>query len=180
MDKSILTECYGDTILIEKLIPTLVGYNKQHGCAAVANKVKEHNGFRLGIIDNDKRRIKYLDEFEEIDSIKNSLILMKHKDSKIHHYFILICPALEKWILEICEASAINLEDFEIGHSLEGLKKVTKSAISKYDTKLHSLFRQIKKLENSNLSVNTLIRWVTLLKEKNYIVTVEELKGTTD
>jgi len=175
IDKSILTECYADTILLEVLVPTRSGYNKQNGCNAVAKAVKSHDGFRLGISDKDKKVVKYLEEFEEIDRIEGSLILLRHKNAEVHHYFILIIPALETWVINICKEEDISLKDYGIGNTLKDLKRITKSAISKNDVNLNNLFKSIKSKEG-NKSINKLKGWVTLLKEKQYTVSTDDLK----
>jgi len=50
--------------------------------------MKGINGFALGIIDNDKKRIKYLENFNSVDQVEGDLILWRHKDLNIHHWFI--------------------------------------------------------------------------------------------
>lgn len=70
MEKSIMPECFADTLLIETLVPPRTGYNHQMGCFKVEKEMrfgKLRDKFAVGIIDNDKHQVKYLEEFEQID-----------------------------------------------------------------------------------------------------------------
>jgi hypothetical protein len=179
MDKSIMPECYADTLLIETLVPTTIGYNHQTGCFKVEREMKLgklKDRFAVGIIDNDKVEIKYLREFEVIDKVEGALVLWRHKDKAKHHFIIQICPALEKWILEVCTAEGIILTEFGLANDLENLKEFSKSRSSIKEEKLIALFKEINK-KTENVSVRKLKSWVTLLKERNYQVDVNALKN---
>ena len=76
MDKSIIPECFADTLLIETLVPTKQGYNHQHNCFKVEATMKVLNRFAVGIIDKDKKQVKYLNEFELKDEVKSRIIKM--------------------------------------------------------------------------------------------------------
>lgn len=174
-----MPECYADTLLIETLVPTKSGYNHQHSCFQVEREMrfgKLKDQFAVGIIDKDKEAIKYLNEFEEIGKVTGSLILWKHKKDEKHHYIIQICPALEKWILEICEAEAIDIAEFGLSSDLKELTQKTKSRSSMENQQLKDLFRNIS-LKDGNLSVQKLKGWVKYLKEKNYKADIKALQN---
>ena len=175
MDKSIIPECFADTLLIAMLVPTKNGYNHQHSCFKVEATMKRINKFAVGIIDKDKRQIKYLDQFEIIDEVKGkgALILWRHKNLEVNHFIIQICPALEQWLKEVCEDENIDLTDFG-QNILDGIKYYTKSASKLNTPKLQRMFTEINK-RTENKSVKKLKNWVTLLKEKNYKVDINEL-----
>lgn len=167
-----MPECYADTLLIECLLPTKTGYNHKNSCFKVEAEMKNgklKDRFAVGIIDNDKKQIKYLVEFEEIGKVENSLILWKHNEK--HHYIIQLCPALEKWVLNVCGKAAI---EHKLG--FEQLRMRTKSASSFEDTALKDLFLQLTK-RNDLLEIRKLGGWLKLLKEKNYEVDINELKN---
>ena len=174
-----MPECFADTLLIETMAPTKVGYNHKFGCFKVeaemrSGKLKDR--FALGIIDNDKNQIKYLAEFVEIDKVEGSLILWRHSKNEKHHYLIQICPALEKWILNLCEAEGINIVEFGLKNDLEGLKEFSKSRRSLNEKSLIELFREIsQKVENIN--VRKLKFWITYLKDKNYKADIKALQN---
>ena len=168
-----MPECYADTLLIQTLVPTLRGYNHKHSCFKVESSMKESDKFAVGIIDNDKKQIKYLSQFNIIDLYKDDLILWKHKVK--HHYIIQICPALEKWILKVCEMEGIDLVDFELENDLDGLKRITKSLSSMYNKRLEGLFKEIRNTQNE--SVGKLKGWIDLLKVENYRIDINDLKN---
>ena len=175
MDKSIIPECFADTLLIEMLVPTKTRYNHQHSCFKVEATMKTINKFAVGIIDRDKRQIKYLDEFQIIDEVKGkaALILWRHKKLEVNHFIVQICPALEQWLIEICVKESIDLCDFD-ENVLEGIKYHSKSSSRTDNPKLKKLFSEVIK-RNESLSVKKLRNWITLLKEKNYKVDINEL-----
>ena len=148
-------------------------YNHQHRCFKVEATMKTLNSFAVGIIDKDKKQIKYLDRFEMIDKVEGDSILWRHSDKDIHHWIIQICPALEKWLLKICEAEDIDISDFG-EDTLNAIKYYIKSASSMNDPRLRSLFDEISKC-NENLSVRKLKGWIKLLKERNYKVDINQL-----
>ncbi len=175
MDKSIIPECFADTLLIETLVPTKHGYNHQHNCFKVEATMKAINGFAVGIIDRDKKQIKYLNKFEIIDEVAGNLILWRHWDKQIHHWIIQICPALEKLLLKICETEHIDTGNFG-DDALEGIKYFTKSTSRLNNPTLQDLFNEINR-KNENVIVRKLVGWVKILKEKNYQVDINELKN---
>src|SRR5690606_27520793 len=144
MDKSIMPECYADTLLIEALTPSRNGYNHKMGCFQVEREMKLgvlRDRFAVGIIDNDRNQIGYLVEFDKIDEIEDSLILWKHKVKS--HFIIQICPALEAWILKVVGVGNIDMNELGLSDELTDLKKYTKSRSSLKDDKLKQLFRLI-------------------------------------
>src|SRR5260221_11453482 len=175
MDKSIIPECYADTLLIETLVPTKTGYNHQHNCFKVEAVMKGLNSFAVGILDKDKRQVKYLEEFEKIDEVIGDLILWRHIQKQTHHWIIQSCPALEKWLLKVSEAENIDLTGF--GENVfEGVKYLTKSTSRLSDKRLQALFNEINK-RDGNINVRKLKNWIKILKEKNYQADINELKN---
>jgi len=170
-----MPECYTDTLMIETLVPPAIRYNHKHSCSQVENEMlrgKLKDKFAVGIIDKDKKSIKYLNEFEEKDRVDGSLILWRHKSKEKHHFIIQIVPALEKWILNICETEDVDMTSLPI--DLDELKKYTKSQSSLENQTLKKLFSKICE-KNNNVSVRKLKGWIKLLKEKNYQVDINEL-----
>lgn len=177
MDNHIVPECYIDTMLVQALVPPEKNsrYNHQHGCFAVSNEMELYSlkdKFALGIIDNDKKKAKYLSKFIEIDTIEDALKLYKHRE--FHQYYIEVNPAMETWILKVCEQEQINIvADFDLPSDLRELMRVTKAQTSIKDKRFVDLFLKFKM--SSNPSVLKLKIWITLLKEKNYSVDINEL-----
>jgi len=174
-----MPECYADTLLIEMLVPPKVGYNHKFGCFKVEAEMKLgklKDRFALGIIDNDKNQIKYLAEFVEVDKVEGSLILWRHGNKERHHYLIQICPALEKWILNVCEAEGINIVELGLKNDLEGLKEFSKSRRSLNEKSLIELFNKICQ-KDENVNVRKLKFWITHLKDKNYKADIKALQN---
>lgn len=164
-DYAIIPECYGDTLLVETLLPPDNGYNHQKGCNQVARVMtgRFKDRFAVGIIDKDKRAVKYLEEFEMIDEVKDSLFLFKHR--RRSHFFIQIQPGLEAWILKICNEEKIELD--ALGNTVDEITEYTKVNMRKKnpDIELKKLFTEIGR-KKENQKVKKLIGWLTLLKEK--------------
>jgi hypothetical protein len=174
MDKSIMPECYADTLLIETLVPSNDGYNHKHNCFKVESAMKNSEKFAVGIIDKDKKQIRYLSSFEILDKVDGSLILWKH--SVKPQYIIQICPALEKWVLRICDNEGINIAKYGFANDVREFAKYTKSGTSTIDNKLIGLFRELSSKDNCR-DIRKLKGWIRLLKEKNYQVDINELKN---
>lgn len=171
---SIIPECYVDTILIETLVPPKdgKGYNHQKGCPLVAKTMmgKFADRFALGIMDKDKKTVKYLENFcLAIES--GSLFLYKHKTRP--HYIILIDPACERFILRAADELGISLSQFDLPETLDGLKSITKPQSSKDNRQLKEAF---KALTGASEWV-TLQRWVKYLRDHTFQSNIEELKN---
>jgi len=186
MYNHIVPECYVDTMLVHSFLKIEKNKkcNHKHGCFNVERELRSgglKDNFGVGIIDNDKVEVKYLDEFFILDTIcyqsgeSESLVLWKHNNSKLHHYFIQICPAIEKWILQVCHESLIDLNDFGLPADLEGIKKITKSQRSSYDDRFVQLFNVMRQSEH--LSIRKLQNWLNILVKDNYNVDINELKN---
>ncbi len=136
--------------------------------------------FGVGIIDNDKRKVDYVEECMEVTTVNFenkdkgvALILLKHKAK--HHYFIKICPVIEDWVMNICKESGLALAQFELPNELEALMKISKSQSSMFDVRFLKLFKAIK--NSGHPVVQKLEVYLKILKEKNYQVDINELKN---
>lgn len=185
MENHIVPECYIDTMLICSILQ--IGKNKRlnhkHGCFNVGRELEKgslKNVFGVGLIDNDKRKVGYLEDFFEIEKVSfiddvggNAIVLLKHKVK--HHYFIQICPAIENWIIQICKESNIVFADFRLPDSLDEIKKITKAQSSMFDERFIKLFKAMR--QSGHIAIKTLEKWLKLLFEKNYKVDINELKN---
>ncbi len=174
VDLSIISECFVDTNLIETINPPVRGYNHQKGCGNVAktmqNKFKD--SFAVGIIDKDKKEIKYLDEFQLKINCDN-LFLFQHPNKP--HYIIQINPAIESFILDNTHQAKLRLEDFGLPSYIDELKKITKKKTSKKDSRFSKLFSELKNKKASQIV--TLSNWISYLKENTYNSDIDELKN---
>lgn len=143
IDNLVLPECYIDTNLIETLVPPQRMYNHQKGCPAVAKKMKEKfsDDFALGIMDNDKRHVSYLQEFLLI-AADHAIELYKHNSRA--HYILLISPAVEQFVLDAASELGIDLSRYNVPCTLEDMKKETKQVDAKSCKKYTLLFKALK------------------------------------
>lgn len=173
MDQAFIPECYVDTNLVETLVPPDTQYNHQKGCGTVARVMKERfsDRFAVGIVDKDKHRIDYLNEFDEM-SQRGSLILHKHKTK--HHYIIQICPAIERFILLNAKLYELEMEDFDLPSDFEKLKDIAKTVRSKNDLRFKRLFKAL--FERGSSDIQRLSTWIKYLREANYHAEINHLK----
>lgn len=165
MDLHILPECYVDTNLVETI--TKSRYNHKHGCNSVVKAMQEANhlkdGFAVGIVDEDKKILKYTQEFEVVVD-KVQLKLLKHP--KKNHYLIYVVPAIEKWIIQNADEVNVHLSTYNLPHDYSELQNHTKVKTSSKDENFKDLFRALKR-QNAT-GVLLLSKWITYLKEHPY------------
>jgi len=163
---NIIPECYVDTKVAEIVGQASKKYNHQHGCGDVANRlIKSKDNICIGIIDEDKNkgpRAKYFSEFVSIKE-ENSLILKKHKGRK--QYLILICPEIERWLMN--DAIAVQIDPTDEKYKLPPVLKGFTSLCKTQDIDSNEgFYRFIKALINKNApSIITLKKWIELFKK---------------
>ena len=142
----IMPECFIDTTLVGSLLDANV--NHKHSCTEVAKEMergKYKDAFAVGIIDNDKRKISYIESFEEIGRTDN-LTFLKHKEK--HHYVIKVGKdgkAMETFIKANVEAIGMKMEDFDLPSDISELIGQTKDSIStQKDTRILLLCKKIR------------------------------------
>ena len=131
----IMPECYIDSTFVSSLLDANV--NHKHSCNEVAREMergKYKDAFAVGIIDNDKRKLSYIEGFEVIGRTDN-MTFLKHNDK--HHYIIKIGQAhkaMETFIKANVEAIGMKMEDFDLPSDLAELVEKTKDSMYIYDT----------------------------------------------
>lgn len=170
-----IPECYVDSCLIEVLIIADKNHvNHQKGNGTVVREMKKsfNNSFCVGIIDEDRKDLDYLNEF---DLVKGTEFLKLWKHRQKHQYMVQLRPVVEKWILNICAKGNIDLTQFSLPTELKPLQKISKSVSSKTDVRFVNLFKMIVKT-NSDAAIQ-LKNWLLYLKEKNYNADINELRN---
>lgn len=165
----VIPECYIDTNLVETLVCTS-GCNHQKGCNQVAKIMQEKftDRFAVGIIDADKRRPGYLNEFREMAASEH-LKLYRHHTRP--HFIILIHPAADGFILSCAKAAEIDVEDYDLSPILKNFTVQTKNVMSNKDIRFKRLFKSMKDVGEMRLLESVL----TYLVSKTYNVIDEEL-----
>jgi hypothetical protein len=173
MDLAVIPECYVDTNLIETLVPPVgKGYNHKSGCGGVTKVMQEKfsDRFAVGIIDRDKKQVKYLNEFIlEINA--GSLMLHKHKTK--HHYIIQINPAVEAFIIQSANSVGILITDFDLPADRNLLQKISKTLQGKKDPRFRNLFEAIYRA--GAVDFLKLAKWVKYLRDNNYHADVNDI-----
>jgi len=173
VDYAIIPECYVDTNLVETITGSFNRFNHQKSCNEVSKAMQSPkliDAFALGIIDKDKKAIRYLEGFESVGNLED-LFLFKHPQK--HHYIIQIFPAIEKFILKSAKEIGIDLGDFGLPNEFEELKRITKRNTSRNNPALRKLFIEMKHKNSSQII--TLAKWISYLKTNTYNSNIAEL-----
>ncbi len=165
----IIPECFVDTTLVSALLGG-IGVNHQKSCNNVVAKMrgKFGDGFAVGIIDNDKRRPGYLDEFTCVAS-STHIQLLKHPQK--NHYIIVLSPACEGFVLSVVQQAGLSMEDYNLPGELDNLKKITKSIVSSKDARLVGLFKDLRLCGECAILKNVLV----YLLENRYKATEKDM-----
>jgi len=170
----IMPECFNDTTLVGSLLEAKVSH--KHSCNEVAKEMekgKYKDAFAVGIIDNDKRKISYIEGFEEIGKTDN-LTFLKHKSK--HQYVIKVGKnhkAMETFVKANVEAIGMKMEDFDLPSDLAELIEQTKDNIS---TQKDPRILKLCKTMRQSPEVAKLQDVLSYLAVNKYEVDIEELK----
>lgn len=166
----IIPECYVDTNLVETLACP-GGCNHQKGCNQVAKVMQEKfaNRFAIGIIDADKRRPGYLNEFQELASSEH-LKLFRHPIRQ--HFIILVHPAVDGFILSCAEAGQVDLAEYNLSPVLKEFTAQAKNVMSNKDTRFKRLFKAMKDVGEMKLleSILTYLVSTTYNADNNKLI----------
>ena len=170
----IMPECFIDTTLVGSLLDANVSH--KHSCNEVAREMekgKYKDAFAVGIIDNDKRKLSYIEGFEEIGKTDN-LTFLKHKDK--HQYVIKVGKehkAMETFIKDNVESIGMKMEDFGLPTDLDKLIEQTKDNVStQKDPRILKLCKALRR----SPEVAKLQDVLAYLAANKYNVDIEELK----
>jgi hypothetical protein len=170
----IMPECFIDTTLVTSLLDAKVSH--KHSCNEVAREMEKgqyKDAFAVGIIDNDKRKISYIESFDEIGRTDN-LTFLKHRDK--HHYVIKVGKehkAMETFIQANVDAIGMKMEDFDLPSDLAELIEQTKDSIS---TQKDPRIQKLCKAMRQSTEVAKLQDILAYLAANKYNVDLDELK----
>lgn len=169
-----MPECFIDTTLVGSLLEAKVSH--KHSCNEVAKEMEKgrfKDSFAVGIIDNDKRKIPYIEGFEVLGRTDN-LTFLKHKNK--HQYVIKVGKerkAMETFIIANVEAIGMKMEDFDLPSDLEELIEQTKDSIStQKDARILKLCMALRQ----SPEVAKLKDVLSYLASNKYAVDIEELR----
>ena len=172
---NIMPECYIDTTLVESLLDADV--NHKHNCNEVAKEMqkgKYKNEFAVGIIDNDKRKLSYIEDgFVKIGQTEN-LTFLKHRNK--HQYIIKVGKehkAMETFIKANVDALGMKMEDFGLPSDLDKLIEQTKDSVS---TQKDPRILKLCKTMRQSPEVAKLQDILAYLAANKYNVDIDEFK----
>lgn len=170
-----MPECYIDTTLVESLLDADV--NHKHNCNEVAKEMqkgKYKNEFAVGIIDNDKRKLSYIEDgFVKIGQTEN-LTFLKHRNK--HQYIIKVGKehkAMETFIKANVDALGMKMEDFGLPSDLAKLIEQTKDSVS---TQKDPRILKLCKTMRQSPEVAKLQDILAYLAANKYNVDIDEFK----
>jgi hypothetical protein len=165
--KCFMPECFLDTNLLEVLLERSNSVNHKKGNSSVAAEMDKEglkDNFIVGIIDNDKVRVRKLDEFDLVGRLsKNGIAIYKHPSNK--HYFIQLSPAIEQWVLNECKKGELDLANYDLPSTLKPLRAL-KGLTQRNDARFRRLFKDMLKKENCD-EIIELKRWLVFLRDNN-------------
>jgi hypothetical protein len=165
---SFVPECYLDTNLVETILKATNCVNHKKGNSNVVSGMETErlsDKFIVGIIDDDKVKLKGLEQYKEVERLsKNGLRLFGHISK--NHYIIQLSPAIERWLINECNKAGISLADYGFPDNVKGWKNL-KSRAQRNDEKFRELFRLMLRNEKCD-EIIELKRWLEFFKENNY------------
>ena len=140
-----IPECHADTTLVRFLTGGFPNIDHEPGISSVAKNfesVRDKTYKLVGIVDDDKQTPKYLDDFKLVK--KSDGVMLKKKQGK-EHYLIVISPALEKFLMENCNAVGKTMKDFKLPDDLRSLTAITKNPRIGRNPNFHNLVQGLLK-----------------------------------
>lgn len=162
----ILPECYCDTLLVMLLMQAIPNH-QTNGIGGVLSVMEKDFSKQkaVGVIDNDKAtktlKAKFFGQFQ-VEKEENHLIRMKHPSR--HNYLILLCPALEKFLLK--SAMECGIPAHEIPFTEERLKQLAKSKDAEKNQALKQLINRI--IQKKSPGTETLKAWIQEIIGEEY------------
>ena len=164
----IIPECFIDTKLTQFILQNRV--NHQHSCNNVVRtmRVKFNDDFAVGIIDNDKHGVSYLQEFQLIGHTKH-LKFYTHNQKK--HHIITVSPAMDGFIMDCSKDINQTLSTFCLPEKLKEFTHLTKDEKILKDKRVDNLLSVIQNHEE----IVVLKRVLYYLLSTKYNASIDEL-----
>lgn len=174
MQLNFLPECYFDTVLLKNIL-SVKKVNHRKGCDNVIKEMSDgkllKDDFAVALIDKDKRKLQYVDEYFNTLVETEHLLLLKHKDKQ--HYIIQLVPAIEKWVLHVIGEGQVDLEGLNLQADLEGLKEYTKYKWANESEELKILCKRL--IKSNSTTMQTLSYWLNYLYKHHRNTDINEL-----
>jgi hypothetical protein len=122
----LIPECYADTALAAFLAGPIVAVDHALTISQVASEMKKvsqnikiQDFTLIGLVDNDKQKLPYFNDFQEID--RGQRVSFRHK-SNTSQYLIVLEKAIETFLLHNAAAVGLNMPDFNFSDNLKDFK----------------------------------------------------------
>lgn len=170
-----MPECYIDSTLVKSLLDADV--NHKHSCTEVSREMEKghyKDTFAVGIIDNDKRKLSYIEDgFVKIGQTEN-LTFLKHRDK--HQFVIKVGKehkAMETFIKANVDAIGMKMEDFNLSSDISQLIAQTKDSVTtQKDPRILKLCKMLRK----SSEVTILQRVLNYLATNKYNADINKIK----
>jgi hypothetical protein len=137
--------------------------NTGQGIGDTLNKIEEHfkNRFAIGVVDDDKRKPKLFDLYENVLKEQDALRLLQKPQSR--HFLIVVEPAIEQWLLNNAEKAVVETPF----PTLKELQRVTKNELEVVKNQPFKQFLNALKQADAPGFV-TMAEWIDVLYNKHY------------
>ena len=150
MKTKVITECFFDTMLVEKIIQNTNIVWHRRGSNNVINALLEDkikDDFKIGVIDKDKKPLMYLEKFRK----KECLGFNFYWSNGVSVVIIELNPPLENWILNICSEERFDLETIGLFNDVKKLRNYTKFELVNESVKLKKLVSFLMNCKNKKI-----------------------------
>ena len=150
MKTKVITECFFDTMLVEKIIQDTIKVWHRRGSsnviiALLEDKIKDD--FKIGVIDKDKKPLKYLEKFKRKECEGFNFYWSKELLAVV----VELDPQLESWILNICYEEKFDLETIGLFNDVKKLRGYTKFELVNESEKLKKLVSFLVNCKNKKI-----------------------------
>ncbi len=122
----VIAECNADTLFLTLLLKESVVHAANNAQVGSQMINRPSSGLVIGVIDDDKRKPKYFDDFKQIN--KNDTLRFKiFKHKKREHFIVTIHRAHEDFVIQNAKDAKINKKQYSKYFDLNYLKSITKS-----------------------------------------------------
>lgn len=137
---NLIPECNVDTVFVEVL-----GYKDPNHASGISEvcKIMDQNLTKqsaMGFIDDDSKKPNYFKAFKVFDQT-NKVSLFKHSERP--HYLVVVKPAMDKFIYDLCAELEIDLSNYKLPNDFKAFKSVTKNLAIQSNPKFKTLLNTI-------------------------------------
>ena len=117
-ENNILTECYGNTLLIRLVRSLNPNHLPDQGIPEIASKMQKRESPKpvVAVVDYKDKQPPYLKEFEQTEADEEGRIVLFKKHG-VNHYVVYLIPAFEDWVADQSNRFDIDLKNYGLKNS---------------------------------------------------------------